>query len=172
MDGQRQKSSGGRRRRRKPRAEPKGSAEPVLIAARRPNSPVLANGNGRKLAAASASPQRIPSPRKQKGEASVKQDRRPGGNQKRAVRIVQVAPGDNDDNEKRRRRLLGRLMESDGRGAISRAAEEYREAGFDFPEEQDVQLQLLEHFNEVRAREAISVLSRLLKKEAPSRNRS
>jgi hypothetical protein len=128
---------------------------------------MLSNGNGRKLVAASASPQRVPAPRKPKGETSVKQDRRPGGNQKRAVRIVQLTQDDNDDNEKRRRRLLGRLMESDGRGAISRAAEEYREAGFDFPEEQDVQLQLLEHFNEARARDAIGVLARLLEKEAP-----
>jgi hypothetical protein len=58
-------------------------------------------------------------------------------------------------------------MGCEGRGAISRAADEYREAGFDFPREQEVQLQLLEHFDEERARDAIAVLADLLVDQPP-----
>jgi len=58
-------------------------------------------------------------------------------------------------------------MGCEGRGAVSRAANEYREAGFDFPREQEVQLQLLEHFDEERARDAIAVLAELLEDQAP-----
>jgi hypothetical protein len=80
---------------------------------------------------------------------------------------VQLSRGDADDRERQRRRLLDRLMTSETRGSISRAADEYAQAGFDFPAEQAVQLQLLEHFDEERARDAISVLSNLIDQEAP-----
>jgi hypothetical protein len=56
-------------------------------------------------------------------------------------------------------------MMSEGRGAITRAAEDYAAAGFTFPEEQAVQLQLLEHFDEARARSAIDTLTRLLQQQ-------
>jgi hypothetical protein len=166
MDTQRQKSSGGRRRRRKARSEPKNSAQPILIAARRPNSPMLSD-NGRKIAAASAAPARPPVQKKQRNDASSKQKRRPEGNHKRVARIVQVSEAERDEREKLRLRLLDKLMLSQGRGAISRAAEEYRDAGFEFPQVQEVQLQLLEHFNERRARDAVTVLSGLLQQQPP-----
>jgi hypothetical protein len=166
MDTQRQKSSGGRRRRRKARNEAKNSAEPILIAARRPNSPKLSD-NGRKIAAASAAPARPPVQKKQRSNASSKQKGRPEANHKRIARIVQVSEGERDEREKLRLRLLDKLMLSQGRGAISRAAEEYRDAGFEFPQLQEVQLQLLEHFNEARARDAVTALSGLLRQQPP-----
>ena len=58
-------------------------------------------------------------------------------------------------------------MMSEGRGAISRAAREYREAGFEFPLDQEVQLRLLEQFDEDRAREAIDTLTELLQQQEP-----
>jgi hypothetical protein len=85
----------------------------------------------------------------------------------RSARIVSIARGDTDAKERERQRLMDRLMASETRGAISRSADEYTRAGFDFPEEQAVQLQLLEHFDEERARGAIEVLARLIERETP-----
>ncbi len=128
----------------------------------------MLSDNGRKLAVASAAPAHAVPPRNAESpDAAPKPKRKGAAGQKRTARIVQVATGERDDREKQRLKLLDRLMLCQGRGAISRAAEEYREAGFDFPEQQDVQLQLLEHFNEARAREAVTVLQRLLQKEPP-----
>ncbi len=75
---------------------------------------------------------------------------------------MKLVPAPADEGERLRLRLLDRVMMSEGRGAITRAVEEYATAGFEFPEEQAVQLQLLEHFDEARARGAIDVLTRLL----------
>jgi hypothetical protein len=167
MDAQRQKSSGGRRRRRKARSEPRNNVAPILIAARRPNSPILSD-NGRKMAAASAAPARPAAQKKQRTGATAKQQqRRVEGSQKRVARIVQLSERERDEREKLRQRLLDKLMLSEGRGAISRAAEEYRDAGFEFPHVQEVQLQLLEHFNEGRAQDAVTVLRQLLEQEQP-----
>ena len=71
-----------------------------------------------------------------------------------------------DDNEIERRRLLQRLIDSEGRSAISRAADDYRNAGFEFPDEQDVHLQLLAHFNETLAGQAIQALTGIVGREA------
>ncbi len=60
-------------------------------------------------------------------------------------------------------------MASETRGAITRAADDYVLAGFEFPAEQQVQLQLLEHFDEERARSAIEVLARLFSSEPPQK---
>jgi hypothetical protein len=89
--------------------------------------------------------------------------------QRRTARIVQLDGKPVGERELQRRRLLQRLIESEGRSQISRAAEAYLQAGFDFPEEQEVQLQLLEHFNETRARTAIGVLSDLVEREVPKK---
>jgi hypothetical protein len=182
MDGQRHRSGNGRRRRRKSRSEPRANVEPIMIAARRPNSPLLAT-NERGLASASASPARrgwgSPSPEQKpvqpngshqavvapngsNGEAAVAVVRR-----ERSARIVQVTRGDADVRERERMRLMDRLMASETRGAITRAANDYAQAGFEFPEEQPVQLQLLEHFDEERARDAIGALGRLFASESP-----
>lgn len=166
MEGQRQRSGGGRRRRRKARAEARASIEPAVIVARRPNSPHIANGGAKPAIAASAAPQA--EVRAGSHPATIDpMAARPTPPPRRSARIVQLSTDSADDVERQRQRLLARLMASEGRGAISRAASEYRSAGFSFPEEQDVQLQLLESFDEEQAREAVHVLARLLAREAP-----
>jgi hypothetical protein len=168
MEGQRQRSGGGRRRRRKARAEARVNAEPAVIVARRPNSPLIVNGNGKPTVAASAAPQTKASNGAHDASPAEPAAARPvPAPPKRSARIVQLPSDPADDAEKQRQRLLARLMASDGRGAISRAASEYQNAGFAFPEEQDVQLQLLESFDEEQAREAVRVLARLLAREPP-----
>jgi len=132
--------------------------EPILIAARRPNSPLVA----RAPAAISAAPKPARGAElKQKPEnGKSAQELEPAP--RRTARIVQVTRNDTDDQERQRLRLLDRLMAAETRGAITRTADEYAQAGFSFPEEQPVQLQLLEHFDEDRARGAIEILARLI----------
>jgi hypothetical protein len=161
MDGQRQKS-GGRRRRRKNRTETKQQAEPILIAARRPNAPLGPRSNGR-TAVASARPARKPEP----AEPTPLPEPEARAPTRRAARIVKPVAAGADEHERLRLRLLDRVMLSEGRGAISRAATEYRDHGFEFPEEQEIQLQLLEHFDESWARDALDMMTRLLETQEP-----
>ena len=86
---------------------------------------------------------------------------------RRSARIVQFGGKEADESERERRKLLSRLMESQGRGAITRAADEFLQKGFELPNEQPVHLQLLEHFDETRARLSVEAISRLLQTEAP-----
>ena len=164
MDEQRQRSGRGRRRRRKARPSSRPVSEPILIAARRPNAPLLQNGKPRHAVNASAAPARtdVAEPK-----SEPRPSRPPEPPPRRTARIVQVADTNSDDLEKERRRLLQRVLNAEGRSAISRAAEEYRRAGFEFPVEQDVQLQLLEHADEDHARQAIVHLTTLLEREPP-----
>lgn len=170
MDGQRQRSV--RRRRRKNRNNGSEKADVILIAARRPNSPVLRASKSRVGIAASASPQRQPtsgvrpSSPAQPGPASPGLVR-PAAESRRSARIIRLEFGGGDDVERQRQRLIDRLLASEGRVAISRAADEYRQAGFEFPVEQEVQLKLLEHIDESCARSAIEALKALLEKERP-----
>jgi len=166
MEQQRQGPGGNRRRRRKHRSEPRANPEPVLIAARRPNSPLLQRVNGRPPIVASAAPTPKPD-RARSPDDGAKPGRPSEPPQRRTARIVQAPGGPSDEAERNRQRLLARLMASDGRGAISRAAKEYTRAGFEFPLEQEVQLQLLEHFDEEQARGAIQALAYLLEREKP-----
>jgi hypothetical protein len=85
----------------------------------------------------------------------------------RAARIVSASVQDPDGRLAERERLLARILSSQGRGAITRAADQYRRAGFDFPIEQPVQLQLLEHLDEVLVREAIDALRGIVVSEPP-----
>lgn len=166
MEGRRQKSGGGRRRRRKAKTEKRPAVEPVTIAARRPNSPRLIKANGRSVVAASASPlkrSRNDGPDSENGAAPEAASKP----QRRAARIVQLSRGDSDAREQERLRLLDRLMDCETRGAITRCADSYTEAGFEFPEEQEIQLQLLEHFDDEHARRAIEALGRVLETEPP-----
>lgn len=166
MDGQRQRSGWGRGRRRKPRkVERAERPEPVLIAARRPDSPLIAKAAARSIAA-SAVPRTQkesapPDPVKSEVRAAVPEPAR------RAARIVQAGGKETDERERERRKLLGRLMESQGRGAITRAANEFLQHGFELPNEQVVHLQLLEHFDETKARESLQAISRILEAEPP-----
>lgn len=86
---------------------------------------------------------------------------------RRAARIVAPVRKDDDARVRERARLLDRLVSSDGRGSISRAADAFRNAGFDFPLEQAVQLQLLEHWDESLARSAIAALREIVAREPP-----
>jgi hypothetical protein len=86
---------------------------------------------------------------------------------RRAARIVAPVRKDEDARVRERARLLDRLLSSDGRGSISRAADDFRRAGFDFPSEQAVQLQLLEHWDEALARTAIDALREIVAREPP-----
>jgi hypothetical protein len=138
--------------------------EPVLIAARRPDSPRLVKGSGRAVAASAV-------PRKSRTESveerGVPENEPKPEAPKRTARIVTPTAEALDDREKERRKLLGRLLSSQGRGAISRAANEYIQAGFELPDAQETHLQLLEHFDETRARESLEALKRLVREEPP-----
>jgi len=222
--GQRERTSSRRRQRRKAKtARGKVVVEPVLIAARRPDSPRLeagfrsivasaqpkglgggsakangqstsdaaANGfaanassnstNGHALAVDTAPNGHvngaIPVPAGiglASGDFDIASDVRPVGDasgaaagiRRRAVRIVKVS-----DNvltqSNREQQLLDRLVSSQGRGAISRAADDLWECKFVAPKRQEVQIQLLEHENEHRARDAVFIMAELLQREAP-----
>lgn len=178
MDGQRH-SFGAARKRRRPKHNGTPKVEPILIAARRPDAPPARPP--RRLIAASASPRNnaarnngatLSLAPKNGTDPSDRETPKPAnGNgldaQRRAARIVQVNATGPDDREKQRLRLIERLLTSEGRVAISRAANDLKLAGFDFPLNQDVQLQLLEHNDEALAREAILQLQQLLQSERP-----
>ena len=85
---------------------------------------------------------------------------------KRSARIV-GAPIAVDDQELERRHLLARLLDSEGPAQVTRAANAYRKAGFRFPDEQPVQLKLLEHSDEAVVCAALDVLTTLLDQQAP-----
>ena len=84
---------------------------------------------------------------------------------RRAARIV-GAPA-LDDAELERRQLLARLLDSEGPAQVTRAANAYRKGGFRFPDEQPVQLKLLEHSDEGEVQSALVVLTALLDRQAP-----
>jgi len=68
-----------------------------------------------------------------------------------------------------RRRLLGKLLTAAGPAAISKVADEFVGQGFQFPDDQEVFLQLLEHNDEQQVRAAVDALARLLAGELPKR---
>jgi uncharacterized small protein (DUF1192 family) len=84
-------------------------------------------------------------------------------------RIVLTPPPAADPKTAERQRLLSRLLLAEGRPGISKAANEFLRAGFTFPDEQDVYLQLLEHADEDLVRTAMSALTTLLLGELPKR---
>jgi len=212
MEEQRERTSRRRPRRKSKAPRSKGVFEPVLIAARRPDSPLLKNGFHNVVA--SAQPKHAgQTPR---GAASYVVGRaveevgdqgmqgapaEPGlaaasylgsvsngsgtngaphvavesadageqpreGVRRRAVRIVKVAPPVLTPGN-REQQLIDRLVRSQGRGAISRAADDLWESKFVAPKRQEIQIQLLEHENEHRARDAVFAMAELLQREAP-----
>jgi len=106
-----------------------------------------------------------PAEKETRGESSgrVAQTPKPGG------RIVLAPPPQADPQAAERQRLLAKLLAAEGRPAISKSANDFVRAGFTFPAEQDVQLQLLEHADEDRVRSAIDALGSLLVAELPKR---
>ena len=197
MEGQRERTSSRRRQRRKAKsARGKVVVEPVLIAARRPDSPRLENGFRPIVASAqpkgsSAAAVVTASPTPKSSDEAAPNghalsahdaedglagselplvdagaDGAAGAVRRRAARIVQVTqstltPGN------REQQLIDRLLRSQGRGAISRAADDLWESKFVAPKRQEIQIQLLEHENEHRARDAVFIIAELLQREAP-----
>jgi hypothetical protein len=215
MEGQREKTSSRRRQRRKAKsARGKVVVEPVLIAARRPDSPLLKNGfrnavasaqpkNGHAHAAVDAGGAGFVNGAAAYdtdvavetgnsltsgmlandvlganvlGDGGLSTGDLVGGSmasgsmvngvRRRAARIVRLA--DNVTAPSNREQvLIDRLVRSQGRGAISRAADDLWESKIAVPKRQEIQIQLLEHENEVRARDAVFAMAELLQREAP-----
>lgn len=88
---------------------------------------------------------------------------------KSAGRIVLPPPPQSDPRTAERQKLLSKLLLAQGRPNVSKAADEFVRAGFTFPDDQDVHLQLLEHVNEDHVRSAIDALTSLLAGELPKR---
>lgn len=101
--------------------------------------------------------------RKRRGKRRTPDSRREG------VRIVANAARERDAREVEQERLLGRLLAVEGRPAISKAAQDYLAAGFEFPNEQGVWLQLLEHVDEQTVGTAIERLRTIIEEQAPTR---
>jgi hypothetical protein len=111
-----------------------------------------------------AQPEVTPAP----PEAKASSDSPRGdGVRRRAVRIVKATDAVLSPGGNREQQLLDRLVRSEGRGAISRAADDLWESKFVAPKRQEVQIQLLEHENEHRARDAVFAMAELLQREAP-----
>lgn len=185
MEQQRQRANGGRKGKRgkqksKAKAEPKNKPEPVFIVARRPDSPLLMKVSNRNIAA-SARPKKPRLSATTGGEVEVEVteesatpsspalDVPPPIEKERRVARIAAAPTTSllDDATARRERLLERLILSEGRSAISRVANELLEGSEPLPETQEVQLQLLEHIDERRAKDAMVVLERLWGSQTP-----
>lgn len=169
---QHQRSGGSRNRRKKPKskAETKPKQEPVLIVARRPDSPLMMKVSNRNIAA-SARPKkaREAGENRDAGEEVEELKSAPVAVEppRRMARIAQAPTAVLDDDVLRRERLLERLAQSEGRIAITRVANELLNGTEPLPETQEVQLQLLEHVDERRARDAMDVLSRLFTSQTP-----
>jgi hypothetical protein len=84
-------------------------------------------------------------------------------------RIVLATPPQSDPRAVERQKLLGKLLGAEGRPNITKAANDFLGAGFNFPEDQDVHLKLLEHSDEARVRDAVAALATLLSGELPKR---
>lgn len=173
MEEQRQNPGGNRRRRSKGARRNNGKVNvPVLIAARRPDSPLLQRHAN---AAASARPNlgatAEPGMDGTSNGSETSNEPRVGavsnGPVRRSARIVQASTAEVDDRERLRRRLLERLAVSEGRHAISKVVNELRECDFTVPREQALQLQLLEHEDESLVRSGIQTLSELIQNEPP-----
>jgi hypothetical protein len=88
---------------------------------------------------------------------------------KTAGRIVLTPPPQSDPKALERQKLLTKLLGASGRPGISKAANDFVRAGYTFPMEQDVYLQLLEHTDEDRVKDALDALSSILAGELPKR---
>lgn len=161
MDGH-QSGSAGRRRPRNPRSEVERS-EPLELMRARPRSARVTERTARSTVAASARPRSPEAPAN--GSATPAPSSTAAAVPRRTARIVSLSGP--TPEEKLRTQLLDRLLRSAGRAAISRSTEEFLGAGFDLPHDQAVHLQLLEHVDESRAREAMARLSDLLMQQPP-----
>jgi len=125
---------------------------PEVVLARRPSNASPSADTGAQPSAAEAAAPRLETPIP--------------GPPKRAARIITQTTA-LDDVELERRHLLSRLLDSEGASAVTRAANAYRKGGFTFPDEQPVQLKLLEHSDEGEVCHALEVLASLLDRQTP-----
>lgn len=102
---------------------------------------------------------RDPRPAPEAGEAPASKP------EPRSQRIVAAAQPPTDPKVLERERLLSRLVSAEGRPAITRAADAYFAAGFELPEDQTVQLQMLEHSKDAYVEAAIEKLAAILSGE-------
>lgn len=160
-----QPNRGGRRsrRRKNQNKKPAAKVEPIVVAARRPDSPRLEKPT-RRMKAASAKPRTI---REEVGVSPSRELPASEPKKRREARIVQRKEDEIDETERNRRRLLSRYLAAEGRAAITHAADAYFNEGFTLPPEQEVQLKLLEHFDEARAVQAVTALSLLIDEDDP-----
>ncbi len=100
---------------------------------------------------------------------AAKKPRRKVQVKRRGARIIAGPKQDVDATELERVRLLDRVLIAEGRPSITKACDAYVDAGFDFPPEQKVWLQILEHKDEGRVVEAIQRLSHILDESPPER---
>jgi hypothetical protein len=158
---------GGRDERRSARRANRPLIEPIVFAARRPKP-----GASPAAAALETPPDAVVTPEPPASDALASEpasEATPSTPPRRSARIVATSSRHADGAEAERQRLLSRLLTSEGRAMISRAADECRRAGVEFPLEQAVQLQLLEHVDEALAREAVVALGRILSAEPPQK---
>jgi hypothetical protein len=87
----------------------------------------------------------------------------------RSPKKMVALPTRDDPRGPEREKRLAKLLAAEGRAAVTKAAEDFAGAGFDFPEEQDVMLKLLDHDADDRVRAALECLGRLLAEEVPQR---
>ena len=149
--------------RRSKRTDPKSAPPERRRAGGRPLAPLPEVVLARRPASA-----RPPAPvnREEAAPIAPSPDVAPSTPARRAARIVGT-PAAIDDVELERRHLLSRLLDSEGPGAVTRAANAYKKGGFQFPDEQPVQLALLEHSDEAEVCSALDVLTALLDEQAP-----
>lgn len=83
-------------------------------------------------------------------------------------RVVETQVPD-DQGSNKRQDLLRRISTAQGSKAISDAIEAFLAAGHTLPDDQEIFLQMLEHRDERRVREAIAQLDRLLAGQLPKR---
>lgn len=137
-------------RRKRQRGETKVWHDPLMV-------PAAARRNGNKAASLEAE---ADEPKRRRRRLAPKRT---------GAKLVAGPVGPIDPKEAERERLLHRVLAAEGRPSISSAVDDYVQAGFDFPQLQDVWLQMLEHRDEDRVAMAIERLSDILDDETPKR---
>ncbi|GAC1581430.1 MAG: hypothetical protein NVS3B20_12160 [Polyangiales bacterium] len=85
------------------------------------------------------------------------------------TKIVTPKPPATDATTLERERLIASLLHAEGRSSIAAATDRLIASGHAIPAMQEVWLQVLEHTEELRVRQAIESLDRLLESEPPRR---
>lgn len=159
---QAQASNGGQRRRNGKRKSPAKNdgprVEPILIAARRPDAPIVAS-RPRRTIAASAQPRSVESFSRQ--PAPELPSRLSSPTKRREVRIVEVKEITLGAVERKAEQLLERFLRADGRGVISRIAIDLQNHQIEIPGTPEYQIQLLEHSDDRIVEAALNRLEAL-----------